>query len=947
MNGLAGHFRGWAGALLAAAAIAGVSGALRAQEQPAPPQLRLPSSKILLAPVPGDPQRTNSLPTAAVVSPDGRDLAILNNGNGSIESTYSQSIAVLDLETDRLTDFPDSRVALNAHQTYFLGLAFGAGGHALYASIASLTDPEGVRPGDTGNGIAVYRFEAGRITPDRFIKIPLQPLGPNQKTKVSPTLPPGKAIPYPAGLAVFAQNGRERLLVADDLSDDALLIDAAGGNILGRFDLSANPAVPASYPYAVVSSRDGKRAWVSLWNASEVDELDLDGGKVARKIALLPPAVATDPGSHPTALLLSPDEKLLYVALANADRVAVVDTSSGRVAALLSTGLPGQTYRGTFPNALALKGDRLYVADASSDAVAVFDVSRLASATPAAPIAALGFIPTEWYPTALAISGNDLFVATGKGRGTGPNSANLEFSPGTGIPVQPNYPYVAALVRGSVARIDLQKTEDRLPELTRDVVASNRMQAQPASLTFASGRNPIRHVVYILKENRAYDQLFGDIKEADGDPSLVMYGENITPNQHALARQFGILDNFYVSAETSANGHVWSTAAITSDYTEKTWEINYRSFPQGEHLYDYAGVVSNDVPLEQGIPDVDDPATGFIWGDVARAGLTYRHYAEFVSSEWCNDVAGAHFAGDPHVAGGACPKSFVKPGEPLPSNVGRPHGGPSPYHWPIPILLRDVPTKPELVGHFDPRFADFNLLYPDQLRADEFLNEFAGFVQARRQGRTSAELPQFVLLRLPQDHTVGTFPGAPRPEACVADNDLAVGRVVDAISHSAYWDDTAIFVVEDDAQDGPDHVDAHRSPALVISKYSPRSTGRPFVDRGVYTTVDLIRTMEMLLGLPPMNNNDAWGTPMAEFFRGPATQPPFSADDRNRANGLIYQANLPSAPGAAASARMDFKHADAADTALLNGILWRERKGDVPMPPPRHTVFPAPPGDGG
>jgi len=945
---------GLAGVVLMAGAFAGRRGWWRARvsslfAQETSRQAPLPSSKLLLAPAPGDPKPTNSLPTAAVLSPDGRYLAILNNGYGTEESGHSQSIAVLDLQTNQLADYPDSRVGRHAHQSYFLGLGFSPDGRALYASMGSITDFNGAQPGDTGNGIAVYRFDGGRVTPDRFIKIPLQPLGPHQQTKISRLLPPGKAIPYPAGLAVLGQPGHERLLVADNLSDDALLIDAASGETLHRFDLSAHDDVPASYPYAVVATRDGKRAWVSLWNASEVDELDLESGQVARKIALQPPASPTAPGSHPTALSLAPDEKRLYVALANADRVAAVDTGSGKVAALLSTELPGQKYSGTFPNALALNGagDRLYVADASADAVAVLDVGGLAenpAAPSSSPVAAAGFIPTEWYPTALAVQGDDLFVVTGKGSGTGPNSAILPAALGQ-HPAHPIHPYIAALIHGSVARISLQKAQQELAQLTAAAVESNRMQQPPEPMHFASGASPIRHVIYIIKENRSYDQVFGDLKEANGDPSLVMYGEDITPNQHELARQFGILDNFYVSGEVSGNGHVWSTAAITSDYTEKTWEIAYRG---GERLYDYEGIVSNGYPLEQGISDVDEPGTGYLWGNVARAGLTYRHYGEFVATDWCNDFEEQEspLFGTPRPPGEVCARTFVRPGDPLPGNLGQPHGSPSPWPWPIPIIARDVPTKPELVGHFDPRFPDFNLYYPDQLRVDEFLNEFAGFVQARQEGRKSGEMPQYILLRLPNDHTLGTRPNGPKPEASVADNDLAVGRVAEAISHSPYWDDTAIFVLEDDAQDGPDHVDAHRSPALVISKYSLGSAAQPFVDHRFFTTVNMIRTMEELLGLPPMNNNDAWATPMTELFSGPAAQGPFTADDRNLKNGLLYRMNSVDAPGAKASARMDFSHADAVDTASLNRILWRERKGNAPMPPPRHTVFPEGAGEG-
>jgi hypothetical protein len=259
-------------------------------------------------------------------------------------------------------------------------------------------------------------------------------------------------------------------------------------------------------------------------------------------------------------------------------------------------------------------------------------------------------------------------------------------------------------------------------------------------------------------------------------------------------------------------------------------------------------------------------------------------------------------------------------------------GKPSPFHWPVAILAKNIPTKPELRGHFDPRFGDFNLQYPDQLRADEFLREFAGYVR-------DGNLPEFITLRLGNDHTAGTRADNPTPAAAVADNDLAVGRVVEAVSHSRYWDSTAIFALEDDAQNGADHVDAHRSIALVVSKYAPMQPENPFVDHNFYTTVNMIHTMETLLGLPPMNNNDARAAVMAPLFTGPGTQSPFTADTRNRESGLIYEANPPKAPGAAASAKMDFSHADAANSAQLNQILWQDRKGDVPMPAPVHSVI--------
>ena len=726
--------------------------------------LPLPSSKVLLQPVPGNPQSTNSFPVTAVFSPDARYLAVLNNGRGSAESGYRQSIAVLDLETSQLSDYPDSRLAVNARQTYFLGLAFSSDGSKLYASVASLSDPTGISAGDTGNGIAVYAFEQGRVSPQGFLKIPLQPLGDRKRlTTAISGLAAEKLIPYPAGIAVVRSGtagdaGREdRLLVADNLSDDALLLDAASGRIRHRYDLSTGEYVPAAYPYAVAATRDGNTGYCSLWNASEVVELDLRRGGVRRRIELHKPGRAAAAGSHSAALALSPDEKRLYVALANADAVAVVDTAKGTVAGTLSTLLPGQKFAGSYPNALAVSADgrRLFVADASANAVGIYDVSSEAVIGSAQP---LGFVPTEWYPTALALKGGDLFVVTGKGHGTGPNNAP---EASAALRNQRRRPYIASLIRGSIARLHLNEIENNLTSLTAEVEQTNLMQSQASAIPFHTGSNPIRHAIYIIKENRTYDQIFGDLKRGNGDPSLVMYGEDITPNEHALARQFGILDNFYCSGEVSGDGHVWSTAAITSDYTEKTWQIAYRG---KERPYDYEGEVGGGLPLKENIPDVNEPGTGYLWALVSRSGLTHRNYGEFVESVWCDAGTGPlnPMQGTPLYSSGSCPKKFISQGERLPKNVGEPHGSRSPWPWRVPILGKDIATKPELEGSFDPRFADFRLDYPDQLRADEFLNEFETFVRAR-ESRQGKELPQLVILRLPDDHTAGTRPGFPIP----------------------------------------------------------------------------------------------------------------------------------------------------------------------------------------
>jgi hypothetical protein len=448
-------------------------------------------------------------------------------------------------------------------------------------------------------------------------------------------------------------------------------------------------------------------------------------------------------------------------------------------------------------------------------------------------------------------------------------------------------------------------------------------------------------VIYVIKENRTYDQILGDLKPGNGDPSLTMYGADITPNEHKLALQFGVLDNFYDSGEVSGDGHLWSNAAITSDYNEKTWQIAYRG---KERTYDFQGTVADEYPLEHNEADIDDPGTGFLWDNVARHGLSYRDYGEYVNAEWCNKIrkAASPKEGTPSAQEVECPQTEVQKGDALAPNVGDPHGAPSPWPWAVPLFKGVKATKAVLRDHFDPLYPDFNTDYPDQLRADEFLNEFGAYARARLANEGAEfQLPAFVLLYLPDDHTGGTRPDKPRPAASVADNDLALGRVVDAVSHSPYWDDTAIFVLEDDAQNGGDHVDAHRSIAFVVSKYSPGTAAEPFVDHRFYTTVNLIHTMEMLLGLPPMNQNDAYAPAMGPLFAGAGNQPAFQADYRNLKNGLIYEINKRDAPGARESAKMDFSRPDAAGAALLNKVLWRDQKGDAPVPAPKHTVLPA------
>ena len=887
---------------------------------------QLPDGR-LLGEVPGHPRPVNNLATAAAVSPDGRFVVFLHSGFGAYSEdrkhTY-QSLSVLNVASDALTDFPDTRLDRNARQTYFLGLAFSLDGKHLYASLASYSDPLGKKPASTGNGIAIYSFLDGTISPEKFL--PIAPRSSVPKNKIR--RPQFNDVTYPAGLSVAKVSGEERILVASNLSDEALLIAPADGRIVTRFDLSTFRHIPGSLPYTTAITGDGSRGFVSLWNASAVAELDLVHGKVLRKIALGAPGARSAGGSHPTALLLNRDSSLLFVALTNRDQIVALDTRSGKIAYTLSSKPSGQTYGGSDPQSLALSSDEklLFSANAISDSVAVFDLAKRETA---------GFIPTEWYPTVVATAPEDLLIATAKGHGSGANSKPV----GTRKDGRTDYPYVLGLVRGSLARLAIAQIPGQLQAFSSQVAVSNAARGNTDKVAFASGENKVKHIIYIIKENRTYDQVFGDLGVGDGDGSLTIYGDEITPNQHALARQFGVLDNFYDSGDVSGDGHVWSTSASISDYLAKTIPIAYRG---REHSYDSEGALLEGISVEDQLPDAGEPTGGYLWKNFATHGISYRHYGEYVVSRWCSskEENGPASGKRPKVAGVQCQRAVIKQGEPLERNVGDPKGGPSPYPWEIPVLGKNIAGESELRGHFDLLFPDFEVSYPDQLRVDEFLNEFGQFVESRQAGKD--RMPQFILLRLPNDHTAGLRKGQPTPAASVADNDLAVGRAVDAVSHSPYWDDTAFFILEDDAQDGPDHVDSHRSIALVISKYSPepaRNEGmtHPFVDHAFYTTINVIRTMEALLGAPPMNSNDARAAVMAPLFSGDGKQPPFRADFRNRDNGLIYKMNEKEWP---AGANMDFSHADAVDAAVLNQYLWHDRRGDQPMPAPQHNVFP-------
>ena len=948
--------RAAASVVLLATAVAAVGQADGAQrdgsQRDGATRIDLPTSKQLIEPVPGGPQRLNGLPVTMAVSPDGRFVVTVNAGFGTVESGYMQSLAVVDTATGAVADFPDKRTLVRAAQTLYSGLAFSGDGRHVYASMASLSDPEGKKPGHTGSGVAVYGFDAGKIVPERFMLIPMQHLAGSRRTLLasgsgfeSAVKQSDRGIPYPASIAVVGggANGAERLLIADNLSDDVLLMDAASGKIVTRFDLSENDAVPSTYPIAVMVAKDGRRGFVALWNASEVVELDLVKGTVGRKLPLLKPDGPTLAGTHPCAMVQTADGRTMYVALSNRDAVAAVKVGGGQFAVkgYFDTRLPGQSYFGAEPEAVAVSADgsRVYAGNMGTDAVAVLDAKKLtARSAKSGMVEPMGFVPTEWMPMSMAMTGGKLYVATDKGRGTGPNNfVQRETAQMKEARLKRDFTYIGTLLYGSVATLDPVAMERDLPRWTAEVVESNRLKAAQETIRFAgdpagaaAGSSRIKHVIYIIKENRTYDQLFGDLKQGgktvgNGDPSLTMYGEEITPNQHKMALQFGVMDNFFDSGEVSGDGHVWSNAAIGTDYLERTWTQSYRG---AERTYDYEGLVAQGYPLLQKIPDVVEPQSGYLWGNLTRNGKTLYHFGEYISSVFCDQHKSNSAQDGPVLEGRHCERKGIAPGEAIPAIWG---GGVNKWPWEIPLLASNTPTKPELVGHYAEEAPDFNLRVPDQIRAEIFLRHLRGWVADREGGKDT--MPNFVLLRIANDHTAGTTPGSPTPKSSVADNDLAIGRAVEAVSHSPFWEDTAFFILEDDAQNGADHVDAHRSMALVVSKYAPRATdGGAFVDSRFYSTVSMIRTMETVLGLPPMNNNDAFSSLMAPEFSGPGDQSPFAADFRNRENGLIYQANPKTAAGARESSKMDFTHADRADAQKLNVILWRDAMGEKALP---------------
>jgi YVTN family beta-propeller protein len=613
-------------------------------------------------------------------------------------------------------------------------------------------------------------------------------------------------------------------------------------------------------PYDVAVARNGSRLYVSDWAGAAVLALDPSDLRTVARIKV---------GEHPNQIAVHPQDDRLFVACASSDSVAVIDARRGIVTETIMTGLFPRAPEGSTPDAVAISpdGETLYVANADNNCVAVIDVETPGRSQ------VKGFIPTGWYPTSVAVTpdGKSLLVGVGKGNQTKPNPIDKtkdEPAAGDGARRLP-FPYIGTTLSGALSIVpvpDDKKLAAYTETVYRNCPYSDRLlTAAPhprktAIPTKVGDPSPIKHIIYIIKENRTYDQVFGDLTRGNGDPSLVMFGRDITPNHHALAEEFVLLDNLYCNGHVSADGHPWSTMAYNTDYLARNWALTYSR---------RAGIADDD----EG--DLSRAPSGYLWDACARNNLSYRSYGEY----------GAR--------------------------VSQPDGS-----------FRMEGRVPGLVGHTSPEYGvkAAGRTVRDTDRVDVFLREFRDYEQ-------NGDLPRFIVMSLGEDHTTGTTPGTYTPQACVASNDLALGRLVEAVTRSKYWPETAIFVIEDDAQNGPDHVDAHRTVGLVISPY----TRRHHLDSTQYQTVSMLRTIELILGLPPLSQFDAGASPMFESFTDQADTTPYA----NRPARIDLEAtNSPVAYGAERSSRMDFSEYDKIDDFELNEILWHAVKGsDAPLPP--------------
>jgi DNA-binding beta-propeller fold protein YncE len=743
------------------------------------------------------------MPEGGAISPDGTTLAIANCGY------TAHHLNIIDLKTESLVaTLPASRLG---H-----GIAWSPDGSQIY-----------VAGGITNATWDVYRFK--RAADGKWEQVDGIKLHCADAAK--------RRI---AGLAL-SKDG-QTLFVVNQYDGSVYAVNAASGEQLGVLTVG-------DHPYACKLAAADSKLYVANQGGSEIVAVNI-ANPAAMAIAAHIPV-----GSHPNDIVFAPDGRL-FVSCANSDSVSVVDTVQGAAVESIRTSTSAHSPAGATPNSVAVSkdGKYLYAADADNNDVCVADISKRGHSR------VLGFIPTGWYPTAvLAAQDNKrIIIATGKGTGTGPNKVTLP------IPEDHagNFQHHGNQLNGSLAFVDMPDAET-LTRYTRQVVDNspyrdNQLRAANNSANSVIPARigepcPIKHVLYIIRENRTYDQVFGDEPKGNGDARLCLFGRDVTPNGHQLAEQFTLLDNLYCSGEVSQDGHPWCVSASCTDFTQRSWVQSYSGHGDTE-----------------GSDSVEDPAAGFIWQACKKKGLSIRDYGEY--------------ADHPTLKSESC-EEFIGKGKPGSAPPGR-----------------------------------------DMDKAAIFLDDFKAL-------EAQNKAPNFMIMSLGEDHTSGTSPGAHTPKAMVGSNDQALGKIVEGLSHDKLWKEFAIFVIEDDAQNGPDHIDSHRTEGLVISPYVRRG----IVDSTMYSTASMLRTIELIFGLKPLTRYDASANPMFASFSTESDLTPYTCLPPRTDLAAI---NGPRDFGAKKSAKMDFRGYDRADPDVLNDILWHSIKGaGVPMPAPVRSSF--------
>ena len=760
-----------------------------------------------LTPV-GSNIRLGDLPLNMTISHNKKWLAVTNNGQST------QTIDLVDLKSGKRVD------SIIIAKSWY-GLAFSHNDQFIYAS------------GGHDNRVNKYRIV-------------------NNKLQLTDSLILGAKWPNRIGTAGLDldETLHNKLFVVTKEDNSLYVFDLKTKKILNKIPLGAEA-------YTCKLSSDKKKLFISVWGGGKVIVYDIVQQKISSEIVV---------GHHPNEMLISKNGLYLYVANANDNSVSVINTKTNKVIETLNAALYPGAPSGSTSNGLALSNDQktLYIANADNNCLAVFDVSVPMKSK------SKGFIPVGWYPTNVQVVGKKIYVTNGKGLSSlpnpwGPNPAtnNQVVLRHEGDSTRPaKVQYIGGLFHGTLSIIN-EPTPAQLSVYSQAVYKNTpytkekemNAEGEPGNpIPMKVGESsPIKHVFYIIKENRTYDQVLSDVKGGNGDTSLLLFGERVTPNQHKLVKDFILLDNFYVDAEVSADGHNWSMGAYANDYLEKTWPSSY-----GGRGGSYGG---------EGERAIANNRDGFIWDHCARHKVSFRSYGEFVS-----------------------------------------HG---------------VPTIDVLKGHFA-NYAGYDLSIRDTVRFYQWKKDFDSLVA------TNA-LQQLTTLRFGNDHTEGMRAGKPTPFAHAADNDLAVGMFIDYLSKSPVWKESVVFILEDDAQNGPDHVDAHRSTAYIIGPYVKRN----FVDHTMYSTSGMLRTMELILGMPPMTQYDAAATPMWRCF---TNQPDYTPFNHLPANVNLNDKNPVNTPLAIFSEKFDWSKEDAVPDLTFNEILWQGLKGTA-APSPVRAAF--------